>query len=289
MVSGSTTSTLSIAASSGLRNEPCMVRWRSSENLAASASNGSPSWNLTPGRSLMVTVLPSLGDLVRERELRHHAELLVDVEQLVADRREDDAAHIGARERRVEDVRVFGEPDAQRGICAAAVPQPSATNAASAARRMVFMMISPHDRQACSATPWPNCINTGIRAHVRWTGKCRQKTLEAPASGRSRRALPPTGGSSRQRWQASHAAAVARPARAAHAAALDRVAGSGCRVAAGRRVERARHVALQHGAVAPGARARHRDRGRAAPACRGGAGARTAHRSARSRRCGRDT
>ena len=30
-------------ASSGLRNEPCMVRWRSSENLAASASNFSPS------------------------------------------------------------------------------------------------------------------------------------------------------------------------------------------------------------------------------------------------------
>ena len=36
-----------------------MVRCRSSENFAASASNGSPSWNLTPGRSLMVTSLPS--------------------------------------------------------------------------------------------------------------------------------------------------------------------------------------------------------------------------------------
>ena len=59
MVSGSTTSILSIAASSGLRNEPVMLRWRSSENLAASASSFSPSWNFTFGRSLIVTVLPS--------------------------------------------------------------------------------------------------------------------------------------------------------------------------------------------------------------------------------------
>ena len=36
-----------------------MVRWRSRLYLAALASNGSPSWNFTPGRSLMVTVLPS--------------------------------------------------------------------------------------------------------------------------------------------------------------------------------------------------------------------------------------
>ena len=28
--------------------------------MAAAASNGSPSWNFTPGRSLMVTVLPSV-------------------------------------------------------------------------------------------------------------------------------------------------------------------------------------------------------------------------------------
>ena len=36
-----------------------MFMWRSSENFAASASNGSPSWNFTFGRSLMVTDLPS--------------------------------------------------------------------------------------------------------------------------------------------------------------------------------------------------------------------------------------
>ena len=59
IVSGSATSTLSICDSSALRNEPCMVMCRSSVNFAASASNGSPSWNFTPGRSLIVTVLPS--------------------------------------------------------------------------------------------------------------------------------------------------------------------------------------------------------------------------------------
>src|ERR1044072_666402 len=58
-VSGSATSTLSICDSSALRNEPCMFMCRSSVNLTASASNGSPSWNLTPPRSLIVTVFPS--------------------------------------------------------------------------------------------------------------------------------------------------------------------------------------------------------------------------------------
>jgi len=36
-------SPLSSEAISGLRNEPVIVRWRSSENFAASASSGSPS------------------------------------------------------------------------------------------------------------------------------------------------------------------------------------------------------------------------------------------------------
>ena len=41
-------------------------------------------------------------------------ELLVDVEQLVAQRGKDDAADEGAGQRRIEDVRIFGEPEAQR-------------------------------------------------------------------------------------------------------------------------------------------------------------------------------
>ena len=59
MVDLSTTSTFSTCAISARRNEPCIVRWRSRLNFAASASNGSPSWNFTPSRSLMVTALPS--------------------------------------------------------------------------------------------------------------------------------------------------------------------------------------------------------------------------------------
>ena len=59
MVAGSTTSTVSTCASSGLRNEPFMLRCRSRLYLAAAASKTSPSWNFTPDRSLMVTVLPS--------------------------------------------------------------------------------------------------------------------------------------------------------------------------------------------------------------------------------------
>ena len=56
------------------------------------------------------------GGLVRQRKLRHDVELLVDVEQLVAERGEHDAADIGARERRIENVRILGEADAQRGL-----------------------------------------------------------------------------------------------------------------------------------------------------------------------------
>ena len=115
-VVASATSTLSTAASSGLRNEPCMVMCRSRLALTASASIASPSWNLTPGRSLMVTVLAVLGGLVRQRQLRHDVELVVDVEQLVAQRREHDAADVGARQRRVEHVGVLGQADAQRRL-----------------------------------------------------------------------------------------------------------------------------------------------------------------------------
>src|SRR5262249_38398040 len=50
----------------------------------------------------------------RGRELRDDLQVLVDVHELVAQAREDDASHERARERGVEHVRVLGEPDAQR-------------------------------------------------------------------------------------------------------------------------------------------------------------------------------
>ena len=64
----------------------------------------------------MVTVLPSAEVSWPVRELRHDVQLLVDVEQLVADRGEDDAPDIGARQRRIEHVGILGEPDAQMAL-----------------------------------------------------------------------------------------------------------------------------------------------------------------------------
>ena len=48
------------------------------------------------------------------RQHRHDAELGVDIDELVAERSEDDAADIGARQGRVEDVGVLGKADPQR-------------------------------------------------------------------------------------------------------------------------------------------------------------------------------
>ena len=58
-VSGSTTSIRSMTLISLRRKLPCMVRWRSSEYFTAAASSFSPSWNTTPGRSLITSVVGS--------------------------------------------------------------------------------------------------------------------------------------------------------------------------------------------------------------------------------------
>jgi hypothetical protein len=58
-VSGSTTSTWSIAPISLRRKLPLALRWRSSEYFTASASNCSPLWNCTPSRNLINNVLAS--------------------------------------------------------------------------------------------------------------------------------------------------------------------------------------------------------------------------------------
>ena len=55
--------------------------------------------------------------LVGQCQLRHDVELLVDVEQLVAECREHDAADIGAADRGIENVGILGNPDTQRGLC----------------------------------------------------------------------------------------------------------------------------------------------------------------------------
>ena len=81
---------------------------------------------------------------MRQRELRHDVELFVDVEQLVAKRREDDAADIGARQRRIENVGIFGEPDAQRGLGVSARCRSNSNAAAIAAKRKIFIALVPH-------------------------------------------------------------------------------------------------------------------------------------------------
>ena len=93
-----------------------MVKWRSSENFAASAVERLAVLEFHARPQLDRDLLAVGGGLVRQRELRHDVELFVDVEQLVAERREHDAADIGARQRRVENVRIFGKADAQRGL-----------------------------------------------------------------------------------------------------------------------------------------------------------------------------
>src|SRR6202790_1868103 len=69
-----------------------------------------------PGPQLDRHLLAVGGGLMRQRQLRHDVELLVDVEQLVAECREYDAADIGARHGRVEDIGILAKPDAQRGL-----------------------------------------------------------------------------------------------------------------------------------------------------------------------------
>ena len=115
-VSGSTTSTFSTAAISGLRNEPCMVRWRSKRELRRLGVERLAVVELDVRAQLDRHRLAVVGGLVGQRELRHDVELLVDVEELVAERREDDASDIGAGERRVEHVGILGKPDAQRRL-----------------------------------------------------------------------------------------------------------------------------------------------------------------------------
>ena len=211
----------------------------------------------------MVTVLPSSEVSWRERELRDDLELLVDVEQLVADRREHDAPHIGARERRIEHVRVLGKPDAQWD-CAARRSAAERDERGSrreahglhgdlpstligrACRPRALAQLYQHRRPARTSV---GRANAAIR---------RSSAGERPVSAgtaATRRQLRASDG------RRSHGRRHRDQRRPLDPAALDRMRAAQMQMAAGRRIDRARHVALQDGAVAPRARARHRDRG----------------------------
>ena len=116
IVSGSTTSTLSICDSSALRFEVSMFMCRSSVNFAASASNGSPSWNFTLGRSLIVTVLPSCDVSCESASCGTMLRLPSMSNSLSHSDGEHDAPDIRARDGRIENVGILGKADAQMAL-----------------------------------------------------------------------------------------------------------------------------------------------------------------------------
>ena len=109
-VRGSTTSTAVTDSSSLRRLEPFISRCRSSENFMASALNGVPSLNFTPGAELDGDGLARIAHR-RQRggELRMDVQALVDVVELLAHLGKDDPSHVGAGQRRIEDVGILVE------------------------------------------------------------------------------------------------------------------------------------------------------------------------------------
>ena len=116
IVSGSATSTLSICDSSALRLEASIVMCRSSVNFTASASNGSPSWNFTFGRSLIVTVLPSCEVSCESASCGTMLRLPSMSNSLSHSDGEHDAPDIRARDGRIEIVGILGKADAQMAL-----------------------------------------------------------------------------------------------------------------------------------------------------------------------------
>src|SRR5205085_5971526 len=108
--------------------------------------------------------------------------------------------------------------------------------------------------------PLPNCTNTGLRWHVRWTGKCLNKSLKSQrAAGLRRRCLD---GRKLGPAMAGGGVCAVRDQRGPFdPATLDSMRTAQMQMTARRRIDRARYVALQDRAVALGARTRHRDRG----------------------------
>ena len=196
---------------------------------------------LHAGPQLDGDVLAVGGGLVRQRELRHDVELLVDVEQLVAEGGEHDAADIGARQRGIENVGVLGEADAQRGLGAArlrrakaAAPPAPAPNARSSS--------DPSLSQRSPRRPAPTISTPARRRSFRRSAEsgdqflqCRRKAAVVRHDARRPAAVPPCDG------RPSHGrAVVGEQCRRLGAAAVDDVGAAGMEAAARRRIERAR-------------------------------------------------
>jgi hypothetical protein len=113
-VEGSTTSTLVTTASSPRRFEPFMFLWRSEVVLDRCRVHLLAVVERDAAAQLDHERLVVGGPFVRSRELRHDRQLLVEIEQLVAQPREHDPADERARHRRIEDVGILRKTDAQR-------------------------------------------------------------------------------------------------------------------------------------------------------------------------------
>src|SRR6185503_21061807 len=138
-----------------------------------------------------------------ERELRDHSELLVHIEQLVADRREHDASYVRAGKRRIENVRVLGKPDPQVGLCGGRPAAQSKKRGCSRQTKSLHDDLPSVDGKA-GAPPkrpsltlsTPDLARTSVRAAN--APISRSKATERPASG----GVAATAGRSGQRWQA---------------------------------------------------------------------------------------
>ena len=199
------------------------------------------------------------GGLVRQRQLRHDVELFVDVEQLVAERREHDAAHISARQRRIENVRILGKPDAQRGLGLNGRLERQQQGRRGHCQTQYLHRTHPHIHGYTLAA----CVPT-------IPTPARRRTFRPPEGGdqffQQRRKAAIGGNDVVRRRQFRNAVAgggvsggIGVKLRHLAAAAIDRIGAAGVKAAAGGRIERARHLALQHDAAALCLRLRHRN------------------------------
>src|SRR5262249_12581355 len=164
--------------------------------------------------------LPVGGGLVAERKLGNGVELLVDVEQLVAERGKDDAADIGARERRIENIGILGEADPQRCLRGDDSAGPDQERGRSRKTKRLHRT-SPLILPGCStlSTPAPSCLFV----------PCRKAFMSCSNAGgrpprRGTRFAPD--GNSLARWQA----VACKPRRSSGRSVSQRMTATGHRV-----------------------------------------------------------
>ena len=165
------------------------------------------------------------GGLIGQRELRHDVELFVDVEQLVADGGEHDAADIGARQRGIEHIGVLGEADAQASSAPAPLPRKTATVPPSSPPNATSSSLSaPQSRQPCPS----RLANPGAHRSFLRSPECRHQSLQR----RRKAAVGGHDGVRRRQFRGAVTGggmvrSIGKQFRCLDAAAIDRDRGSG--------------------------------------------------------------